>query len=77
MTLAAWGANREEGQKWGGGGEPFVVSQVQLLGLNRGHPLAAGGRAPEAAAGGWAGSSADMCHSLPRQKLEVLPRVPG
>lgn len=55
-----------------GGGEPFVFSQVQLLHLNRWHPIGSEGRVPDAP-GYWAGagSFADMCHSLPRLKQKV------
>lgn len=62
MTLLLGGQRR--GGKRAGSGEPFVLSQVQLLGLNRWHPI--GG--PRSGAG--AGSFADACHSLPRQERE-------
>lgn len=74
MTLALGGQRRgkEEGQQWAGGGEPFVFSQVQLLGLNRWHPI--GGPRSGTRCSRWlragAGSFADACHSLPRQKQE-------
>lgn len=44
MTPAAWGTEAGEGggpAVGQGKGGPFVFSQVQLLGLNRWHPLAA------------------------------------
>lgn len=74
MTLALGGQRRgkEEAQPWAGGGEPFVFSQVQLLGLNRWHPI--GGPRSGTRCSRWlragAGSFADACHSLPRQKQE-------
>ena len=47
------GGGREEGRQWGGGGVPFVFSQVQLLGLNRWHPI--GGRRSGTRCGWWLG----------------------
>lgn len=61
MTPATWGteAGDGEGPAEGGGGEPFVFSQVQLLGLNRWHPT--GGPRSGTRCSGWQGRGRELC----------------